>query len=158
MTLISSRGRSAGIITRASTRSLTSVSCEHLLPLPLHARLQRKRLWHCNALLFAFGVRPLTVYNVATFVGFALCGYGAFRLTQTLTNSNGVARRGVLDEFAHLHHMVCLNACTARNLRLVSCFPSPPWPRARLLAARRACFFAALFYRLHKTYYGRMPR
>ncbi|MEJ7577169.1 MAG: hypothetical protein WKF74_09215 [Pyrinomonadaceae bacterium] len=39
-------------------------------------------------------MRPLTVYNVATFVGFALCGYGAFRLTQTLTNSNGVARRG----------------------------------------------------------------
>ncbi|PYS91958.1 MAG: hypothetical protein DMF64_10385 [Acidobacteria bacterium] len=39
--------------------------------------------------LFAAGLRPLTVYSVATFCGFAFCGYGAFRLTRTLTGSSG---------------------------------------------------------------------
>ncbi|MET0624145.1 MAG: hypothetical protein ABW250_14265, partial [Pyrinomonadaceae bacterium] len=41
--------------------------------------------------LFAAGVRPLTVHSVATFLGFALCGYGAFRLARTLTGSRGAA-------------------------------------------------------------------
>ena len=41
--------------------------------------------------LFALGVRPLTVHSIATFMGFAFCGYGAFRLTRTLTNSCGAA-------------------------------------------------------------------
>lgn len=41
--------------------------------------------------LFAVGLRPLTVHSVATFFGFAFCGYGAFRLARTLTASNGVA-------------------------------------------------------------------
>ncbi|HEV2830246.1 MAG TPA: hypothetical protein VGW76_21785 [Pyrinomonadaceae bacterium] len=41
--------------------------------------------------LFALGVRPLTVHSVATFLGFAFCGYGAFRLTRTLTGSRGAA-------------------------------------------------------------------
>lgn len=41
--------------------------------------------------LFALGARPLTVHAVAIFFGFALCGYGAFRLARTLTNSYGVA-------------------------------------------------------------------
>ncbi|MGI8838507.1 MAG: hypothetical protein ACR2H4_17970 [Pyrinomonadaceae bacterium] len=41
--------------------------------------------------LFAVGVRPLTVHAVAMFVGFALCGYGAFRLARTLTGSNTAA-------------------------------------------------------------------
>ncbi len=41
--------------------------------------------------LFAIGLRPLTVHSVATFSGFAFCGYGAFRLARTLTASNGVA-------------------------------------------------------------------
>lgn len=40
--------------------------------------------------LFAMGFRPLTVHAVAMFVGFALCGYGAFRLGRTLTGSAGV--------------------------------------------------------------------
>jgi hypothetical protein len=39
--------------------------------------------------LFAAGLRPLTVYSVATFCGFAACGYGAFRLARTLTGSTG---------------------------------------------------------------------
>jgi hypothetical protein len=41
--------------------------------------------------LFAAGFRPLTVLSVATFAGFALSGYGAFRLTRTLTGSTGAA-------------------------------------------------------------------
>jgi hypothetical protein len=41
--------------------------------------------------LFALGLRPLTVAGIATLLGFALCGYGAFRLARTLTGSNGAA-------------------------------------------------------------------
>lgn len=41
--------------------------------------------------LFALGLRPLTVHAIAVFFGFALCGYGAFRLARTLTGSDGVA-------------------------------------------------------------------
>ncbi len=37
--------------------------------------------------LFALGFRPLTVQAVALFFGFALSGYGAFRLARTLTDS-----------------------------------------------------------------------
>jgi hypothetical protein len=37
--------------------------------------------------LFALGFRPLTVHAVAMFLGFALCGYSAFRLARTLTGS-----------------------------------------------------------------------
>ncbi|MDT7689404.1 MAG: hypothetical protein QOE46_2163 [Acidobacteriota bacterium] len=52
---------------------------------------------HCYGLalpffpLFALGLRPLTVHAVAMFLGFALSGYGAFRLARTLTNSTGAA-------------------------------------------------------------------
>ncbi|HEU5237267.1 MAG TPA: hypothetical protein VFU37_09015, partial [Pyrinomonadaceae bacterium] len=41
--------------------------------------------------LFALGFQPLTVNSVATFLSFAFCGYGAFRLTRTLTDSTGAA-------------------------------------------------------------------
>ena len=39
--------------------------------------------------LFALGAPPLTVHAVAIFLGFATCGYGAFRLARTLTGSSG---------------------------------------------------------------------
>jgi hypothetical protein len=39
--------------------------------------------------LFALGAQPLTVHSVAIFLGFATCGYGAFRLVRTLTGSTG---------------------------------------------------------------------
>jgi hypothetical protein len=39
--------------------------------------------------LYALGLRPLTVHAVALFVGFASCGYGAFRLGRTWTGSTG---------------------------------------------------------------------
>ncbi|MGI9068179.1 MAG: hypothetical protein ACR2HX_17475 [Pyrinomonadaceae bacterium] len=40
--------------------------------------------------LFALGLRPLTVHAVAMFFGFAVSGYGAFRLGRTLSGSSGV--------------------------------------------------------------------
>jgi hypothetical protein len=52
---------------------------------------------HCYGLailffpLFALGLHPLTVHAIAMFLGFALCGYGAFRLARTLTGAYGVA-------------------------------------------------------------------
>jgi hypothetical protein len=52
---------------------------------------------HCYGLalpffpLFALGLKPLTVHAVALFLGFALSGYGAFRLARTLTGSEPVA-------------------------------------------------------------------
>jgi hypothetical protein len=52
---------------------------------------------HCYGLafpffpLFALGATPLTVHAVAMFFGFALSGYGAFRLARTLTGYYGPA-------------------------------------------------------------------
>jgi hypothetical protein len=39
--------------------------------------------------VFALGARPLTVQSLATLLGFALSGFGAFRLARTLTGSAG---------------------------------------------------------------------
>lgn len=64
--------------------------------------------------LFALGLRPLTVHSVATFCGFAFCGYGAFRLARTMTGSSGAAWvAGVVFAFipfrfqllSHLHYL-----------------------------------------------------
>lgn len=41
--------------------------------------------------LYAVGLHPLTVISVATFLGFAFSGYGAFRLARTLSGSNAAA-------------------------------------------------------------------
>ena len=41
--------------------------------------------------LFALGLRPLTIHGIATLLGFAFCGYGAFRLARTLTGWVGAA-------------------------------------------------------------------
>src|SRR5829696_1453136 len=52
---------------------------------------------HCYGLallffpLFALGFKPLTVHAVSLFFGFALSGYGAYRLARTLTGSGGAA-------------------------------------------------------------------
>src|SRR5947199_8424992 len=65
--------------------------------------------------LFAAGLRALTVNSIATFLGFAFCGYGAFRLTRTLTGSNGAAWvAGIVFAFvpfrfhvlSHLHYLL----------------------------------------------------
>ena len=64
--------------------------------------------------LFALGLRPLTVYGIATLAGFALSGYGAFRLARTLCRSSGAGWiAGLVFAFLpyrffklpHLHYM-----------------------------------------------------
>src|SRR5687767_3765247 len=64
--------------------------------------------------LFAAGARPLTAHSVATFLGFAFSGYGAFRLARTLAGSRGAAWvAGFVFAFiplrfealAHLHYL-----------------------------------------------------
>ena len=64
--------------------------------------------------LFALGFSPLTVHSVATFCGFAFCGYGAFRLARTLTGARGAAWvAGIVFAFipyrflllTHLHYL-----------------------------------------------------
>jgi len=66
--------------------------------------------------LYALGFKPLTVHGVATLAGFALCGYGAFRLARTLTGAAGAAWvAGVVFAFVpyrfhHLPHITYLFA------------------------------------------------
>ena len=64
--------------------------------------------------LFALGLRPLTVHAIATFLGFAFSGYGAFRLTRTLTSDDKAAwLAGIIFAFipyrfhllSHLHYL-----------------------------------------------------
>jgi hypothetical protein len=56
--------------------------------------------------LLAIGLRPLTVYSIATFVSFAASGYGAFRLVRTLTGSNGAGFvGGIFFAFVPYHFM-----------------------------------------------------
>jgi hypothetical protein len=61
--------------------------------------------------LLALGVAPLTVHGVATLVGFAFSGFGAFRLARTLTGSpaagwvSGIAFAFALYRFGQLPHL-----------------------------------------------------
>lgn len=64
--------------------------------------------------LFAAGLKPVTVDAIATFLGFAFCGYGAFRLTRTLTGQTAPAWiGGIVFAFipfrfhllSHLHYL-----------------------------------------------------
>lgn len=62
--------------------------------------------------LFFLGIRPLTVYGIATFLSFPLTGYGMFRLARTLSGSRALAWiAGIVlaflpfrfDHLSHLH-------------------------------------------------------
>jgi hypothetical protein len=56
--------------------------------------------------LLVAGLRPITVYSVATFFAFAFSGYGAFRLARTLTSSNSTAWvAGIVFAFVPYHFM-----------------------------------------------------
>ncbi|HEV2883884.1 MAG TPA: hypothetical protein VGW36_03445, partial [Pyrinomonadaceae bacterium] len=56
--------------------------------------------------LFAAGLRPLTVYSIATLIAFAFSGYGAFRLARTLTGSYGAAFvSGIVFAFVPYHFL-----------------------------------------------------
>ena len=93
--------------------------------------------------LFAMGLRPLTVSAIATFLGFAFSGYGAFRLTRTLTRANAAAwLAGIIFAFipyrfhllSHLHYLFAgwiPLVCEA----LILFFRKPTWGRASWLGA-----------------------
>ncbi len=61
--------------------------------------------------LLALGVAPLTVHGIATLLGIALSGFGAFRLARTLTGStgagwvSGIAFAFALYRFGQLPHL-----------------------------------------------------
>jgi hypothetical protein len=62
--------------------------------------------------LFFFGLRPLTVYSVASFLSFPLTGYGMFRLARTLSTSRGIAWvAGIIVAFLpfRFHHLAHLH-------------------------------------------------
>lgn len=93
--------------------------------------------------LYALGVRPLTIQGVATIFGFALSGYGAFRLTRTLTGSAGAGWiAGVAFGFSpyrfnQLSHLIYLFAGWIPLLfeALVIFARRRSWPRAAWLGA-----------------------
>lgn len=66
--------------------------------------------------LFALGLRPLTAQGIVTLLGFALSGFGSFRLARTLTGSTGagwvagIAFAFVPYRFQHLSHAVYISA------------------------------------------------
>lgn len=67
--------------------------------------------------LYLFGAEPITIYNAATFLGFALSGYGAYVLARVVTGSAGAAIcSGIYFaflsfRFTHLTHLQHLWAC-----------------------------------------------
>jgi uncharacterized protein YhhL (DUF1145 family) len=64
--------------------------------------------------LFFLGMRPLTVYSVASFLSFPLTGYGMFRLARTLSGSSalawiaGIVLAFLPFRFHHLSHLPLL--------------------------------------------------
>jgi hypothetical protein len=67
--------------------------------------------------LYLLGAAPITIYNAATFLGFALTGYGAYVLARLVTASTGAAIcSGIYFaflsfRFTHLTHLQHLWAC-----------------------------------------------
>ena len=100
--------------------------------------------------LFALGVRPLTIHGIATLIGFAFSGYGAFRLVRTLTGSaasawiSGIAFAFVPYRFGQMPHLVYLWSGWIPLVleALVLFVRKPTWKRAIWLGI--AFFFNAL--------------
>jgi hypothetical protein len=62
--------------------------------------------------LFFIGLRPLTVYGIASFLSFPLTGYGMFRLARTFSASSGIAWvTGMIFAFLpfRFHHLAHLH-------------------------------------------------
>jgi hypothetical protein len=93
--------------------------------------------------LFALGLRPLTAQSLLTLLGFALSGYGAFRLFRTLTGSTGAAWVAGIGyafvpfRFHHLPHVnYVFSAWIPLTLEaLVLYLRKPNWRRAAWLGA-----------------------
>lgn len=100
--------------------------------------------------LFALGVKPLTIHGIATLMGFAFSGYGAYRLVRTLTGSNaaawisGIAFAFVPYRFGQLAHLDYLSAgwIPIALEALVLFARNTTWKRASWLGV--AFFFNAL--------------
>ncbi|HEX5856198.1 MAG TPA: hypothetical protein VFZ57_11315 [Thermoanaerobaculia bacterium] len=92
---------------------------------------------------FAAGLPPLTVHGLAMLFGFALCGYGTFRLARTLTGSTaaawvaGIAFAFVPYRFHHIPHLPYVFAGWMPLLAeaVVLFARRRSWPRAAWLGA-----------------------
>jgi hypothetical protein len=99
---------------------------------------------------YALGLRPLTAHGLAILLGFAFSGYGAFRLTRTLTGSSGagwiagIAFAFVPFRFFHIVHVNILFSGWIPILleALVLYLRAPSRKRAAWLGA--ACLMNAL--------------
>lgn len=93
--------------------------------------------------LLALGVAPLTVHGIATLLGIAFSGFGAFRLARTLTGSagaswiSGIAFAFALYRFGQLPHLPYLFTPWMPLLleALVLFTREPTWKRASWLGA-----------------------
>ncbi|MFA6958038.1 MAG: DUF4214 domain-containing protein [Thermoanaerobaculia bacterium] len=91
--------------------------------------------------LFAAGVKPLVIYNIAMLAGFAFSGYGAYVLGRLLTGSRGAGIVGGIffafvpyrfDHMAHLQH-VWSGWLPLALAALVFYGRRPSWQRAALI-------------------------
>ncbi len=92
--------------------------------------------------LYASGLKPLAIYNIAMLLGFAFSGYGAFVLGRIVTGSTGA---GVIagifyaflpfrfDQIAHLQH-IWSGWLPLAAAALIHFARRPSWPRAGMLA------------------------
>ncbi|HQR44797.1 MAG TPA: hypothetical protein PK598_02120 [Thermoanaerobaculia bacterium] len=108
-----------------------------------------ENFWGIAALVFpafALGARPLAAHGLATLLGFALSGFGAYRLARTLTGSAGAAWvAGIAFGFAayRFHQLSHLTYLFAGFMALL--FEAAVL-FAREPTRRRAAWFGAAFF------------
>jgi len=93
--------------------------------------------------LFAAGIAPLTIHNIAILLGFAGCGYAMYALGRWATGSiaagiiGGIAYALVGIRFHHLPHVAYIWSMwlPLLLLALLAFVQNPDWRRAALLAA-----------------------
>ena len=124
-----------------------------------------EHLWGVALLFFpafAAGLPPLTVHGLAMLFGFAFSGYGAFRLTRTLTGSTagawvtGVAFAFVPYRFHHIPHLPYVFAGWMPLLAeaVVLFARRRSWPRAVWLGV---AFFMSGVSSIHWFLLGSVP-
>lgn len=109
--------------------------------------------------LYALGLEPLTVYNIAFLLAFALSGYGAYVLGRTLTGSlpaaliGGVFFAFVPFRFDHLSHIQLLWGGWLPLLlaALIHMARRPSWPRALVVGL---CFVMNALSNIHFFLFG----
>jgi hypothetical protein len=111
---------------------------------------------------FAAGLPPLTVHGLAMLFGFAFCGFGAFRLSRTLTGSTpaawvaGVAFAFVPYRFHHIPHLPYVFAGWMPLLAeaVILFRRRRSWPRAAWLGV---AFFMSGVSSIHWFLLGSVP-